>query len=77
MQMREKLILLLQDIDVTLLQRITDYTRGLLDANPETQQDWWADLPDSVKEDVEEGLQEIEDGKLIAMEEVLKKYKTK
>jgi predicted transcriptional regulator len=69
-----KLILLLQNLDSNLLQRATDYIKGLSDAVSEKEYDWWAELPESVKQDIEEGLLDIENGNLIPMEEVMKKY---
>jgi predicted transcriptional regulator len=65
---------MLQGLDPNLLQRATDYIRGLIDASSEQKHDWWDDLPDSVKQDIDEGLQDIEDGNLIPMDEVMKKY---
>lgn len=65
---------MLQGLDPSLLQRATDYIRGLIDASSEHKHDWWDDLPDSVKQDIDEGLQDIEDGNLIPMDEVMKKY---
>ena len=73
-QLRDKLMLLIQEMDAALLQRVTDYTRGLLDASSEQKHDWWDDLSDSVKQDLEEGLKDIEEGNLIPMEQVMKKY---
>jgi len=73
MQLKE-ITLLIQNLDTNLLQRATDYIRGLVDASSEHKHDWWDDLPDSVKQDIDEGLQDIEDGNLIPMEEVMKKY---
>jgi predicted transcriptional regulator len=65
---------MLQNLDSNLLQRATDYIRGLVDASSEQKHDWWNDLPDSIKQDIEEGLLDIEQGNLIPMEEVMKKY---
>ncbi len=69
----KEITLLLQNLDANLLQRATDYIRGLVDASSEDKHDWWNDLPDSVKQDIDEGLQDIEDGNLIPMDEVMKK----
>ncbi|MFK7797669.1 MAG: hypothetical protein AB8E82_09455 [Aureispira sp.] len=71
-----KLILLLQNLDSNLLQRATDYIKGLSDAVNEKEYDWWDSLPNSVKQDIEEGLLDIENGNLIPMEDVMKKYNT-
>ena len=70
----QNLMLLLQELDSRLLQRATDYIRGLSDAVSEEENDWWEYLPESVKQDIEDGLLEIEEGNLTPMEEVMKKY---
>lgn len=70
----KNLMRLLQELDSRLLQRATDYIRGLSDAASEVENDWWEYLPESVKEDIKEGLLEIEEGDLTPMEEVMKKY---
>ena len=71
----KNLTLLLQGLDANLLQRATDYVRGLVDASAEQDHDWWDDLPDSVKESYEEGMRDAEAGRLIPMEEVMKRYR--
>lgn len=70
----KNLMLLLQNLDSSLLQRATDYIRGLSDAAGGEQYDWWQDLPESVKQDIQEGILDIENGDLIPMEEVMKRY---
>ena len=65
---------MLQGLDPNLLQRATDYIRGLIDASSEQKHDWWDDLPDSVKDGYHEGMKDIEEGNLIPMDEVMKKY---
>ncbi|MCP4438004.1 MAG: hypothetical protein GY810_03595 [Aureispira sp.] len=40
-----------------------------------TQQDWWDELPQSVKDGYAEGMKDIEEGNLIPMEEAMKKYR--
>lgn len=70
----KNLMLLLQELDSRLLQRATDYIKGLSDAVSEGNNDWWEYLPESVKQDIQEGLLEIEEGDLIPMEEVMQKY---
>lgn len=70
------LILLLKDLDSNLLQRATDYIRGLIDATSDQKLDWWDDLPDSVKESYELGMKDIEEGNMISVEEMLKKYES-
>jgi hypothetical protein len=66
---------MLQNLDSNLLQRATDYIRGLVDASNEQEHDWWDDLPESVKKSYELGMKDIEEGNLIPMEEVMKKYR--
>jgi len=66
---------MLQGLDSNLLQRATDYIRGLVDASSEKKHDFWDDLPQSVKNDYHEGMKDIEEGNLIPMEEVMKKYR--
>lgn len=70
----EDLTSMLQGLDANLLQRATDYIRGLIDASSEQKHDWWDLLPNSVKEGYAEGMKDIEEGNLIPMEEVMKKY---
>ena len=73
MQLKE-ITLLLKNLDTNLLQRATDYIRGLVDASSEQKHDWWDELPDSVKESYELGMKDIEEGNMISVEEMLKKY---
>ena len=75
-QLRDNLTLLLKEMDAPLLQRATDYIRGLINASSEDKHDWWDDLPDSVKESYELGMKDIEEGKVISVEEMLKKYES-
>lgn len=71
----KNLNLLLQNLDSSLLQRATDYIKGLSDAANEKNNDWWDDLPNSVKKGYSEGIKDIEEGRFIPMEEVMRKYK--
>ena len=70
----KNLQLLLQELDANLLQRATDYIRGLIDASNQQSLDWWEQLPDSVKNDHKQGVREAEEGKVILLEDFLKKY---
>lgn len=74
-QLREKLFSVLQNLDLTLLQRVSDFTQGILAASDNHQSDWWNELPDSVKEDYEEGLVEMEQGNEMNVDDFLKKYR--
>jgi hypothetical protein len=70
------LISKLKNIDnATLIQRLSDFIDGILAASDFVQKDWWDELPGSVKESYERGMKDIEEGNLIPMEEVMKKYK--
>lgn len=73
-QMRENLISLLQKMDTSLLQRLSDFAQGLLAASSEQDTDWWDELPDSVKESYERGMKDIEEGNMVTLDEMLKKY---
>jgi hypothetical protein len=45
---------------------------------PEAKQDsvdWWDELPDSVKQSYEQGVKDGEAGRVISMEEMMKKYR--
>jgi hypothetical protein len=74
-QLREKLIHVLQNLDAALLQRVSDFTQGILAASDNHQTDWWNELPDSLKKDYDEGLKEMEDGNETDVEDFLKKYR--
>jgi hypothetical protein len=74
-KMRKNLIILLKNIDTVLLQRVSDFTQGLLAASNSDKTDWWDDLPESVKESYERGMKDIEEGNMITLEEMLKQYK--
>lgn len=75
-KMRTNLIELLQKLDAPLLQRVSDFTQGLLAASDESKKDWWDELPDSVKEGYYEGMKDIEEGNLISIEEFMKKRRS-
>lgn len=75
-QMRKNLITLLKNIDTVLLQRVSDFTKGLLAASNEEEADWWDELPDSVKKSYELGMKDIEEGNMISVEDMLKKYES-
>lgn len=46
---------------------------AMLEVNAEN--DWWDDIPDAAKKSIEQGLKDIEDGKVTLHKEVMKKYK--
>jgi predicted transcriptional regulator len=72
---KQDLIKLIQTMDDALLQRVADFTKGLLQGSQANNQDFWDELPQSVKDGYEEGMKDIEQGNLIPMEEVMKKYR--
>lgn len=41
----------------------------------EHQYDFWDELPENVKEDIDEAIKQADAGKLLSHEEVMKKYK--
>ena len=41
----------------------------------EDEKDWWDELPDSVKQAYEEGEKDGEAGRVVSMEDVMKKYR--
>lgn len=59
---------------IELLNNLKDCN---IEALPDPEKDWWDELPQSVKDDHEAGLKEIEEGKLIEVDEFLKKYRRK
>jgi hypothetical protein len=60
----------------SLMQRVSDFLDGILAAS-DNQTDWWDELPDSVKQDYDEGLKEMEEGNEVDVEDFLKKYISK
>ena len=74
-QKREDLISQLKNIDNSLiLQRISDFLEGVLAANS-ANNDFWKELPDSVKDDYHQGLKEMEAGEEDDVKDFLKKYR--
>lgn len=73
-QLRDALFHLLKEMDASLLQRITDYARGLMDASSEHKHDWWNELTEEEKADLKESMLQGEMGQEKPMEEVFKKY---
>lgn len=56
-------------------EQFVDKIEALLAENmTDQQQDWWNDLPDSVKQDYDEGLKAMEAGQEDDIEDFLKKY---
>lgn len=70
--MRENLIFLLQNMDSTLIQRISDFTHGLLNAPKVEEPDWWDDLTEEQQKDLKASLDAIDNGtaEFVSNEEV-------
>lgn len=58
--MRENLIFLLQNIDPALIQRISDFTHGLLNAPKVEEPDWWDDLTEEQQEELKKNLDAVD-----------------
>ncbi|MFK7749188.1 MAG: hypothetical protein AB8B65_12405 [Kordia sp.] len=58
-----------------LLQRVSDFLDGMLAASGDTKTDWWNELPDTVQQDYEEGIKEMEAGEETNADDFLKKYR--
>ena len=69
----ETLVSKLQQLDQSLIQRVADFVDGIFAAQNE-EADWWDELPQSVKDDHAQGEKEGEEGKVILVEDFLKKY---
>jgi hypothetical protein len=72
----QSLITKLQGLEnENLLQRVSDFLDGILAASDKPQTDWWNELPNSVKQDYDEGLKEMEAGNETNVDDFLKKYR--
>jgi hypothetical protein len=72
----QSLITKLQGLEnENLLQRVSDFLDGILAASDKPQTDWWNELPNSVKQDYDEGLKEMEEGNETNVDDFLKKYR--
>lgn len=70
---KEQLIAQLKELDNGfLIQRIADFMQGLLAASNDN--DWWQDLPPSIREQYDKSLAEMEAGQENNVEDFLKKY---
>lgn len=58
-----------------LLQRVSDFVDGMLATSGDTKTDWWNELPDTVQQDYEEGIKEMEAGEETNADDFLKKYR--
>jgi predicted transcriptional regulator len=66
-QLRDHLFFLLERLDNKLLQRVLDYTSGLVAGAEQTEvNDWWDDLPLDKQAHIDKGLAEIEKGDVIS-----------
>ena len=70
-KMREQLIYLLEDMDDNLLQRVYDYTNGLLAGLRDDEvNDWWNDLTPQQQQQIEMGLTDNEQDDLLSENEM-------
>jgi hypothetical protein len=70
-KMREQLIYLLEDMDDNLLQRVYDYTNGLLAGLRDDEvNDWWNDLTHEQQQQIEKGQTDIEQDDLLSENEI-------
>lgn len=71
----QSLISKLENLDnENLLQRVSDFLDGILAATDDSQEDWWNEIPSSIKQDYDEGLKEMEAGNESNVDDFLKKY---
>lgn len=59
--------------DVSILQALRTLLKKQF-ISDRTEKDFWDELPEDLKSEIEEGLEEIERGEEISHEEVMKKY---
>jgi hypothetical protein len=72
----QTLITKLQHLDnENLLQRVSDFVDGILAASDKATTDWWEELPSSVQQDYEEGIQQMEAGEESNVSDFLKTYR--
>jgi len=50
-----------------------NYLKIVKDSNESTE-DWWHELPESVKDGIQRGLNDVTEGRIVAHEDVKKKY---
>ena len=71
----------IEEIKLTLISWIEELddinTLSLIDSvkNSHTKGDWWDDLPESHKQNIQEGLDDIENGRVMTSEEFWKSFK--
>ena len=63
-----------------MIDKITDSNilkalKTLLSSKSLSQADWWETISDEERAEIEQGLKEADEGKLISHEEVMTKYK--
>ena len=51
-----------------------NFLDGILAATDNSQEDWWNEIPSSIKQDYDEGLKEMEVGNESNVDDFLKKY---
>lgn len=68
-QLRDHLIFLLERLDTKLLQRVLDYTSGLVAGAQQvsdSDNDWWDDLSPEQQELIDKGLSDLEKGEVVS-----------
>jgi len=71
----------IEEIKLTLISWIEELndvnTLILIDSvkNSQSKNDWWDDLPESHKKNIQEGLDDIENGRVMTSEEFWKSFK--
>ena len=74
LQLRDHLLFLLESLDGKLLQRVLDYTSGLVAGAQQVEDnDWWDNLTDEQQALIDKGLSDIEKGELISDDDVRSK----
>ena len=75
-QLRDQLLYLLEGMDRKLLQRVYDYTNGLIaGTNDAVNEDWWDSLTDEQKQIIDQGISESGSDELLSEKEMSLKVK--
>jgi len=70
-QLRDHLSFLIERLDIKLLQRVLDYTSGLVAGAQQVEDnDWWDDLSPEQQALIDKGLAEIEKGEVVSDDDV-------
>lgn len=71
----------LESIKIELIEWLTKlddketiyYLKGVKDSKT-TNSDWWNDLPDNVRKELEKGMEDVDMGRITSHEDVKQKY---